>query len=177
MAAASLAIRWVDFDFLLEIKGPFLSGVQGPSHTNTFSAFKALGTEAVTSPGQRATKTASQCSPCWLILLPLQAQLCFIQPTRFLWLTYPLALYLLVWSQSLLGSRLLMFFGFCPAISSRSILTKSEGKERDKKVFWQLQSLIPQVFYVTARIKASLSVYQNDSVTAWKSCCYYVFNC
>lgn len=30
MAAASLAIRWVDFDFLLDIKGSFLSGCRDP---------------------------------------------------------------------------------------------------------------------------------------------------
>lgn len=58
MAAASLATRWADFDFLLEIKGPFLSEVQEPNLTNAFSACEALGTEALTREPQRQLPSA-----------------------------------------------------------------------------------------------------------------------
>lgn len=92
-------------------------------------------------------------------------------PTIFLELTYPLALYLLVWSQSLLGSKLLMFFGFWPVISSRSILTKSERK----KGHTYLQSVCSS--FLHCHVYKGISLCPSEWWTVLNCCCCYVFNC
>lgn len=178
MAAASLAIRWVDFDFLLEIKGPFLrwsvNAIREPSLTEAFSSLGALDAEALTSPGQRATRSASQCSPCLLNPFPQQAQLHVHWPTCFLWLTYPFALYLLSWSLSLFSSKLLTFFGFCPAISSRSILTKSVGEKRQSQSVGQLHRLAFQVFCISAVLRQHVSEWQRAGSKQSSLSCFQV---